>query len=351
MNIIKKIFKKKKSHIANESSTQKQLIEQRVDLLIENQNFDFICETIKNGYELTEDQCKKLFFSAVVYSQNSVQLRINFNLDLWLDGIEKIKPHSEAFFNKCLHYMSMLLKDYYDGPTALSPSYNPKLLKNWLWGSDIKEHMVCKKFVEKFYDEFLLFNSPSSIDEMKKDINKLYKKCESDEKLSTSLTEFHKLLSNMLNEKMNDGIQNELFLKEVKSVYAKAEKMTLQPQKVLALLTNQDDEITEYSQSELSKIHQLIKQINVANLDEIQRLEFNNLTQQQLPQIMENYQNIDKAYRDKIIQGESANSILEKSLEQLNLLLLSIKENETENQLAAKIGKLKINHEYLKAKA
>jgi hypothetical protein len=353
MNILKKIIKKKKSIILSEEQIKQNTIEHRVDLLIENQNFAFLSEVIQNGYELTEDQCKKLFFSVLCYGKTEATLRIDFDIDEWLNGIEKIKPYSPDFFNKCLHYMGVLLKDYYDGPTELSPSYAPKLLKPWIWGNVIKEHNVCAKFVERFYTEFASFHSTSSIEEMKKSINKLYNKYDEEEELTLLLSKFHKLLTNMINEKLNHEMNEELFLKQIKAIYTKKETLLNTQEKFIIPLplTLNENNVKESPQSELSNIQNIIKTINVNNLDDIQKLEFNNLTQQQLPQILKNYQEIDENYRNHLIQGESANSILEQSLEQLKALLVRLKEAETENVLSSQISKLKTNHEYLKAKA
>ena len=352
--MILKFLKNKKitTYLTHTEKEKLKKVEVLVDSFIENQNYDKVIEFAKNGYILDENQTKKLCMSILVYKESVAEYRLNFNQHKWLEMIKELRHYDKQFFNACLNYISIIVKDYHNGIVALSPSTAPKMLKPWVWGNAKEEVAFCSSFIQCFQTEFSEHNNVEDLEKMKISLNHIGNNANNSKKIKKEVAHLMDIFSSMINEKINLQCEKENILEEVKSLYYKNKEYTIRTN-VKELIDEKLNNVhlLTVSQNELNEINQTIKCINLNLLTEMDKLEFNNLVNEKLPQLLKNYYDIDEMYRDAPLLGETANTILENSLRKLKIILLNIKKKQEQTQLYEQMNDLQVGHAYLKAKA
>lgn len=347
-NIFKSLFPYDKEK--DEKALKIAEIERQVDILIENQNYELLTSFVENGYELNIKQTKRFFLSLLVIEEDKVNVRQGFNHDAWANVIKEVGKYDKKFLNTTIHYMTNILKDT-DYIQTLCPNRYTNVLKTWTVPNTVPEMKWCSTFFRLFKNEISESSSVNDLEKMKKNLQNIQiSRKEGNKEL------YHNLHSNLtgeiiniLNQKMTN--LHEATLEDVKSIYGS--KKVLSPSsehdEIVQVVQNNND-FPNQSKQLLHEVYHLINGINKTLLDETQLLEFENLVNEKLPQMIKNYLDVQASLRDKVISNESANSILEDNLIKFKNLFSRMKETQNEVDLTHKLNNLRVHNQYLKSK-
>jgi hypothetical protein len=330
------------SHKANFSVKD---LKEQVDLLIDNQEYKKLIQLCESGYKFNEPQTKELFL-LLLKIEKSANYRTVFSDTNHTKALKEMMVYEKEFAKTACNYMaSILINPHYIRQLSPRRSFFSNPLRGWSFPNSDTELSWTSTFLHTLKDEMATYVSSSILRNVKENVeSNEFSDCSSYTKIQ--VRERVREIFNLSLEKHHQSNLDEI----QKSKDFPSQVVKINRDNILNIDENLINTLPNETQQLISELKQLLLTFEVEKLNETEALEYHNLLGNQLPLTFENYFKISEKNRDRVIEGESANSILKDNITQLKELFTQIKSSQEERELAVELTNLKINKQYLKLK-
>lgn len=320
----------------------------QVDLLIDNQEYKKLTQLCETGYTFTEPQCKALFL-LVLKIDTSASYRKNFSNLAYSQGLKAIMNYEKSFAKTACNYMANILIDQkYIKQLSPHRTFFSNPLRGWSMPNSDEELSWASGFLIELKDEMATYVPSNRLKQAKETVEQYDFKNVSSYQLSQMRSTTKEIFELSLE-------------KHHKSNLDEMKKAKEEPKSEMLQIENTNNNVLKIDESKLltlpteiqkatKSLKELLLTFEVEKLSETESLEYHNLLANQLPMMFDNYFKISEKNRDRVIDGETANSILNDNITKLKELFTQIKTAQEERELAVELTNLKINKQYLKLK-
>lgn len=319
-------------------------ITEQATFLIESQKFEALIELSSNGYKLNKQQTQILFLSLLKINKKEAEERHSFDPTTWAKCVKAIMVYDENFAKTTCEYMAQTLFNQ-----KFIRTINPykgvltNSLRRWTMPNSTYELEWVQEFLATLKEEMAYYLPTSVLSDMIKASQDLKSDGYGSGNRIANIRGYCQDIFNLSLEKNQKANLNMIQHKE--------QNVNDSWQAPIDANTKELSSLPSEFKPLIDELMKTIASISQEKLNETEKLDFNNLRQTQLPEMVQNYLSISEKNRSRVVNEESANSILEDNLKQLNHLFLDIKNQQEERELAIELNNLKINKQYLKMKA
>lgn len=349
-DFFKKIFNSDKTKTIELFQTKNSL-DNKIDAIIASEQYSMLVELISNGYNLSVQQRKDLFFLGYseIKDKFSIEYPIKKNFDIkgWANCIYQVSQYDKHIILESMDYLNTMLST--QKIQDVLPHFNKTTIDKYnMFFNHDRCFNVAINFLNSNREEILKNSNYKDLSNLLAKTKTLsyessYKgNLEQNQKLlidtlthlteKLSLVEKDDLINQVLSQNVNKALSNKISDLRVKKAQEEFDLQKL-PQEA------------QYCYLDIQKNIQKIVKIN--HMNDSQKIEFNQLIEK-LPHIISDYLSFPDEYKNAILseQDKSVNSLFIENLQNFSTLIHYF----TESNLELEVDKFKITNNYLKSK-